>query len=329
MSKQGSAWFKRKRIPFARDLLRKAIIPGDINAVEETVFGDFWWPAAGSATQTLTASLFTNTNTFYAHTLVRGAVTLTPSLFTNSNTFYTHVISQGGATQTLMASLFTNTNSFYAHTINAGAVTLTPSLFSNTNSFYAHTLNRGTVTLSPSLFSNANSFYTHAVTPGAVTLTAALFSNSNAFYTHTIVQAGGPQTLLPNLFLNDNTFYAHEITQIGVGIDFGGHFGLVGSPQKKKRLEKLEAEVVEAIAEVQMVPERQYQFKVSPVTDHLDKLQGKIAKIRSTLDKVSAARMADLENKLILAKQAEIERVNAENRRRKRKRALAIFLLQE
>lgn len=45
MSNRGSAWFKRKRIPYARDLLRKAIIPGDVNAVEETVFTDFWFDA--------------------------------------------------------------------------------------------------------------------------------------------------------------------------------------------------------------------------------------------------------------------------------------------
>jgi hypothetical protein len=98
-------------------------------------------PSAG--TQTLTPSLFTDANTFFAPTVAAGAVTLTPSLFTNSNTFFAPTVSQAGSPQTLTPSLFTNANTFFAPTVAAGAVTLTPSLFTNVNTFFAPTVSQG------------------------------------------------------------------------------------------------------------------------------------------------------------------------------------------
>jgi hypothetical protein len=72
-------------------------------------------PASGSSTQTLTASLFSNSQTFYAATVTQPA----------------------GGTQNLTAALFTNSQTFYAPTVTRGAVTLSPGLFTNTNTFYA------------------------------------------------------------------------------------------------------------------------------------------------------------------------------------------------
>lgn len=72
--------------------------------------------ASASGNQTLLPSLFSNSNTFYTHTLVYDQ-TLSPSLFSNSNAFYAHTITQDGL-QTLQPSLFTNTNTFYAATVS-------------------------------------------------------------------------------------------------------------------------------------------------------------------------------------------------------------------
>lgn len=91
---------------------------------------------AGSGAQTLTPSLFTNTQTFYAPTVGRGAVSLTPSLFTNSQTFHGPTVT---ANYGLTPTLFTNTQTFHAATVTPGGVTLTPALFTNSQTFYAAT----------------------------------------------------------------------------------------------------------------------------------------------------------------------------------------------
>lgn len=126
--------------------------------------------------QTLTPSLFTNTNTFYTPKI---SFKIYPSLFANSNTFYSPKVNLR-----LTASLFVNTNVFYSPTVSRGAVTLRPSLFTNQNTFYSPTVNRGTITLSPSLF-----------------------TNTNLFYSPTVTQASSTQNLLPSLFVNSNIFY--------------------------------------------------------------------------------------------------------------------------
>lgn len=178
------------------------------NVIEGAAFASF---DLGLGAQTLTPSLFTNSNTFYAPTVAPGSVTLTPGLFTSAPTFYAATVSQGG-TQTLTPSLFTNTNTFYSPTVTPGAVTLTPSLFTNSSTFYAATVTRGTITLTPGLFTNSSTFYAATVTKGAVTLSPALFTNASVFYSPTVALASFAQTLLPSLFANDNTFYAATIT---------------------------------------------------------------------------------------------------------------------
>lgn len=112
-------------------------------------------PAATS--QSLTPSLFTNTQTFYGPTLTPGAVTLSPSLLTNGQTFYAPTVAQG--TATLSPYLFTNAQAFYSATASPGAVGLAPPLFTNGPSFFGPTVVPGTVALAPSPFTNAQTFY--------------------------------------------------------------------------------------------------------------------------------------------------------------------------
>lgn len=137
---------------------------------------------AASGAQTLTPSLFTNTQTFYAPTVTRGAVSLAPSLFTNTQTFYGPTVS---ATYGLTPALFTNTQTFYAATVTPGAVTLAPDLFTNSQTFYAATVVNG-VSLAPSLVTNTQTFYGPTVTVGAVTLAPDLFANDNTFFGATV-----------------------------------------------------------------------------------------------------------------------------------------------
>ena len=112
-------------------------------------------------------------------------------------------------------------------------------------------------------------------------------------------------------------------------ISIGGHFGLVGRPSGWKKLKKLEEQLVATVEKIKEIPEKQYQFKISPAVNELDKLQAKIDVFLSRMDAISAARVEKLQMEANLAREAEIQRVIAENKRRKRKRALAIFLIEE
>jgi len=88
------------------------------------------------------------------------AQSLTPSLFTNSQTFPAPTVS---ATYALTPSLFTNTQSFFAPTVT-NVWNILPGLFTNSQTFFSPTVTRGTVNLSPSLFTNSNTFFSPTVT---------------------------------------------------------------------------------------------------------------------------------------------------------------------
>lgn len=162
-------------------------------------------------TQTLTPSLYTNTNTFHNPTVTPGAVALTPDLYTNDQTFYSPDVTQAGGVQTLTPSLYTNTQTFYGPTV-AASNTLTPALYTNTQTFYAATVT-ATRTLLPSLVTNNQTFYGPTVTT-SVTLLPGLYTNSQTFYSPVVSQSGAPQTLLPTLYVNSQTFYSPTVTQV-------------------------------------------------------------------------------------------------------------------
>jgi len=162
---------------------------------------------ATSGSQTLTPSLFTNSQAFYGPTITRGAVTLAPSLLTNAQSFYAPTVA---LTQALAPSLLTNSQSFYAPTVTRGAVSLAPSLFTNTQTFYAATVSRGSVALSPSLLTNSQSFPAATVT-ATYTLAPALLTNTQTFYGPTA--SPGAVTLAPTQLSNAQSFHAPTVTQ--------------------------------------------------------------------------------------------------------------------
>jgi hypothetical protein len=160
--------------------------------------------APAVSTQTLTPSLFTNSQTFFAAT-VSATKTLTPSLFTNGQTFYAATVGRG--TVTLTPSLFTNGQTFFSPTISQGFL-LQPALFTNSQIFFAPTVTPGGVSLSPSLFTNTPTFYAATVTQ-TTELRPALVTNTQVFYSPQIVI---DQTLLAGLFTNDNGFFPPTVT---------------------------------------------------------------------------------------------------------------------
>ena len=136
--------------------------------------------AGGAGAQTLTPSLYSDSQSFFAPTVSVGVVSLAPSLLTNAQTFYAPTVSQGA--QVLTPALLTNTSSFYAPSVAVGAVALSPSLLTNTQSFYAPVVSQGGQVLAPDLYANSSSFYAPTVTVGAVALSPGLFTNGQTFF---------------------------------------------------------------------------------------------------------------------------------------------------
>lgn len=160
---------------------------------------------SASGDQSLTPSLFTNSQTFYSPT-VSSTYGLTPSLFTNSQTFYAPTAL---AISPLAPSLFTNSQTFYSATVTPGSVDLSPSLFTNGQTFYSATVG-STYGLTPDLFTNSQTFPAATVAPGAVDLAPSLFTNSQTFYQPTV--AGGDVSVEPPLFTNGQTFYSPNVS---------------------------------------------------------------------------------------------------------------------
>lgn len=145
-------------------------------------------PAATS--QSLTPSLFTNSQTFYAATVVPGAVTVAPSLFTNTQTFHSLAVTSGAVT--LSPSLLTNAQTFYAATVARGTATLSPSHFTNTQTFYGATVSPDAVGLAPPLLTNIASFYGPTVAAGVVAVAPSLFTSTQTFYSAVLKQGDAP-----------------------------------------------------------------------------------------------------------------------------------------
>lgn len=184
------------------------------------------------AAQTLTPTLYTNDQTFFAPTVTPGTITLAPALYTNDQTFYAADVTQGGGAQSLAPSLYVNNQAFYAPTV-ASTYALTPSLYTNsqtfyapsvaatydlivppvenTNFFYGPTVTSGTALL-PTLYTNDQTFYAPGVTTSN-TLIPDLYTNTQTFYSPTVSAPFTPGTdLFPSLYTNDQTFYSSTVS---------------------------------------------------------------------------------------------------------------------
>lgn len=141
---------------------------------------------------------------------VGGDVTLTASLFTNTNTFYSPTVA---ASYTLEPGLFADGDTFYSPTV-AASYDLIPALYSDDDTFYSATVT-ASYELTPALFVDADTFYTPVVTT-AYDLFAPHYSDADTFYEH-----GAVRIIEPAHFANSNVFYPAQIRF------FGGGTGLV------------------------------------------------------------------------------------------------------
>jgi len=115
-------------------------------------------PVSVTGTQTLTPSLYTNTNQFYSPT-VTSTATVQPARYDNTNVFYSPTVS---ASNTLTPARYDNSQVFYGPTVTSTA-TIAPARYDNTNVFYSPTVSLGTSILYPDRFDNTNTFYAASI----------------------------------------------------------------------------------------------------------------------------------------------------------------------
>jgi hypothetical protein len=121
--------------------------------------------ASGGGGQSITGSLFTNSNSFYGATVGRGTVNISGALYSDADTFYAATL---GKTYAITGARFDNSAQFYAATVAPGTVTISGALFTDGDTFYAATVGRGDVNIAGSLYTDPDSFYAATVTqPGS------------------------------------------------------------------------------------------------------------------------------------------------------------------
>ncbi len=164
--------------------------------------------ASGGGGQSITGSLFTNTNSFYGATVGRGAVNISGALYSDADTFYTATL---GKTYAITGSRFDNSAQFYAATVAPGTVTISGALFTDGDAFYAATVGRGAVNIAGSLYTDPDSFYAATVGQAGApqNIDGALFSNANAFYGSTV---GASYTVSGALYSDVDAFYAATVS---------------------------------------------------------------------------------------------------------------------
>lgn len=161
--------------------------------VRQSVLSGVFESDTGSSTQTVTASLYNNINTFYSPTVTAGAVDASASFYTNVNTFYSPTV-----TVSVEASLYSNTNTFYSPDVSYD---IFPALYDNTNTFYSPTAVIGDVLSVDNVYVDSDTFYSPTVT-GSVVLSPSLYSNTNIFFTPALRLLTSP-----DLYVNANIFY--------------------------------------------------------------------------------------------------------------------------
>ena len=197
--------------------------------IPRNVFADV---AGGSGSQTLSPSLYSNSQSFYAPTLAPGAVTVTPSLLTNTQSFYAPTVSIAGGPQQLTANRLDNTQVFYAPTLAPGAVTVTPSLYNNSQTFYSLTLS-STKTLSAALFTNAPTFYASIVSLGSgpQVISPPLLVNAQSYFTQLVTP--GQVSLFPALLTNSQSFYPATVSDGSTGLpDAATRYTVTSKPRR-------------------------------------------------------------------------------------------------
>lgn len=165
----------------------------------------------GGGGSALTPSLVTNSQTFFAPTVTRGAVTLAPSLLTNAQSFYAATLT---ANYTLAPPQIPSATAFFGPTVQPGAVTLAPARLVNGQTFYAPTVQADAV-LAPSLLTNSQTFPAPTVTT-SYALTAPLLTNTSTLFAPIV--STGAVIIVPPLLSDGDTFFAPTVTPATVSL---------------------------------------------------------------------------------------------------------------
>lgn len=171
----------------------------------KSYFG-FWsggWTAVVTGAQTLTPSLYTDTDSFFAPA-VTTTYSLTPALYTDTDSFFVPTIT---TSYSLAPSLYIDADSIFAPTITVGVVTLTPSLYTDTDSFFVPTITAGGQ-IAPDLYTDSETFFAPSITTGAVTLTPSLYTDTETFFAPSV-----SKNVAPSFYSDTDAFFAPTITK--------------------------------------------------------------------------------------------------------------------
>ncbi len=191
----GAKWWFRG-LPF------KTVVPAKLLGTERYwLDGQPLSPYASGRTD-LVPPLFTDTDTFYAPTVLSiGA--LNPSLVVDVDVFYSPTSVSSGL---LTPSLYVDTDIFFLHSLTS-RYTMTASLVVDTDTFYGPTITQVSG-LSPSLVTDVDVFYAPTVTQDQA-LAPSLYADTDTFYSPTVAI---DQVLVPSLYADTDTFYQPVVT---------------------------------------------------------------------------------------------------------------------
>lgn len=171
---------------------------------------------AGGINQT---SRLDNANTFYAGSVLAGAVALNQSQrFDGASQFYPATVTQGGALQSLTQSTrFDSANTLYLAAVSPGAIDINQSVrLDNGNQFYSSTITATGGLVQSTRFDNVGQFFAATVTTGVIAIQSPLVTNTSAFFAHTVSLISGPQSLAQSSrFDNSNTHYSATVSGAG------------------------------------------------------------------------------------------------------------------
>lgn len=121
--------------------------------------------------QILLPALYSDADTFFTATVLRGTVTLTPALFSDPDAFFAPQINLA-----IFPALFTDGDTFYPPQVN---LRIYSALFTDADTFYSATVLPGTTTLSPALYVDPDTFYGALISIG---IAPPLYVDPDIFY---------------------------------------------------------------------------------------------------------------------------------------------------
>lgn len=151
------------------------------SAASNAVWNDWAFEASGPSNQNITGTLFSDSDTFGAGTVTRGAVTVTGTLYADGDTFGAGTVSQ---VTTITGTLYADGDTFGSGTVTPGAVPITGTLFAPADTFGSGTVTVGAVTITGTIYADPDSFGAGVVDvagSGLQSITGLLFENLALF----------------------------------------------------------------------------------------------------------------------------------------------------